>query len=170
MFAQHTVSGILPLVEEIKSKKKGRVKSVQKIIITICFLAITVCNVSAQTVVSSSLSPVAFLSVNGEKENNGNAPIDYSTSFFIKHISMDEKTKQQKINNVLTVNKSFTKLELKNITENKDVTDKGFMVVINLTATNNTDLTSKIKFLLKELNVNKVNYNNTEYTLTEFQF
>ena len=96
--------------------------------------------------------------------------IHYSTSFFIKHIVMDEATIQKHVATVLASKNSFSKLEITTVTENKDATDKGFMVVVDVTATNNADLTNKIIFLLNELNIPNVNYNSVVYKTQDFKF
>ncbi len=125
---------------------------------------------SAQNVSLTPNEPTAYISANGEKTGSGVGTINFSTSFFIKHIEMDEATKQAHINNVLNPKNSFSKVELINITENKDINDKGFMAIVDLKAIDNADLTSKIKFLLNELKVNNVNYNGVLYKTPDFNY
>ena len=113
---------------------------------------------------------IAYLNYNEEKTISEKGMIVYSASFFVKHIQMDEETKSQHISNVLNSNFPFSELKLVNITENNNLTDKGFMVVIVVKASDKNDLTAKIKYLLQELNILNVNYNNSEYKLTHFKF
>ena len=83
---------------------------------------------------------------------------------------MDEASKQQHIANVKKANPAFAILELINITENNNANDKGFMVIVDLKASNNDDLTTKLKSLFIELNVKNVNYNNVLYKTQDFNY
>lgn len=142
----------------------------KKIIGILIFIIVLVTPSLSQNKATTELTAVAYINYNEGKAARQNEMIVYSTSFFVKHIQMDEETKSQHISKVLNSNFSFSELKLVNITENNDIKDKGFMVVLDVKAVNKNDLTTKIKFLLEELNVFNVNYNNSEYKLTDFKF
>ena len=143
---------------------------VKKHFLFLSVLSFMVSALCAQTDALLDKVPVAYLSYNGEKTGSYKGVIEYSTSFFVKHIVMNESEKQKHIATVLSLSKSFSKLELKDITENKDPNDKGLMVILDLKATDNSDLSNKIKILLNELNIKTVNYLNTNYKIQDFKF
>ena len=141
-----------------------------KIVVLICLLFLINAKFTAQTTNAAVVPACAYLTINGEKLDNPNGWIDYNTSFFIKHIVMDEKTKQLHINAVLSGNKAFSILKLIDITDNKDKTNKGLMVELDVKASDNAGLAANIIFLLKELNVDAINYNDQFYQLQNFKF
>jgi hypothetical protein len=77
--------------------------------------------------------------------------------------------KQEHINKVLNSQKNFSELKLTNVNDS-ETKEKSVMVILNLTATDIADLNTKIKFLLTELGVEHVNYNNKFVSLKEFSF
>jgi len=142
----------------------------KKFYLVVCFVISSVGSAVSQNNAPPANEPVAYLSYNAEKLGSTNGTIVYATSFFIKHIVMDEKSKQQHVATFLKSNPSFSKLELKNFLDNKDAKENGIMVIVDLKATDNTDLTNKIKILLTELKVKNVNYSNAFYQLQDFKF
>ena len=142
----------------------------KKFYLLVCLFIYSVGSAVSQNNEAPVNEPVAYLSYNAEKLGGTNGTIVYTTSFFIKHIVMDEKEKQQHIASVLKSNPSFSKLELKNFADNKDTRDNGLMVIVDLKATDNIDLTNKIKLLLTELNVKNINYSNVYYQVQNFKF
>ena len=124
----------------------------------------------AQTVAIQYNEATAYLTFNGEKSPSINGAIEFNTSFFIKNFTLPQQEKQAHITKVLNSKMAFTDLQLTDVTENRDASIKSTMVVINLSGKDIVDLSNKIKFLFTELGVNKINYNNKEYTTQNFSF
>ena len=158
-------------------------KTLSKIILASVILLLSFYKSIAQTEDTKLSYPVAYLNFNGEKIGNDKHNIIYNTSFFIRNISksteanssvskvnsMDDKTKTEHMNNVLKSKFGFTVFKLDDAYDN-NLKDLEMMVTIKVTATDIADLNVKIKFLLTELGVEHVKYNNKFVSLKEFSF
>ena len=137
------------------------------LLLTVCFFSAN--NAVSQTSSTETKQPIAYLNFNGEKIGNDKHNIVYKTSFFIKNFTIEENKKQEHINKILNSQKNFSELKLTNVNDS-ETKEKSVMVILNLTATDIADLNSKIKYLLTELGVENVNYNNKFVSLKEFSF
>jgi len=158
-------------------------KTTLKSLLVYSILLLSLTKSTAQTTDAKQNYPIAYLNFNGEKIGNDKHNIIYNTSFFIKNISkesstnstvtkvnsMDANAKTEHMNTILKSKYGFTVFKLDDAYDNISK-DMEMMVTIKVTATDIADLNTKIKFLLTELGVDHVNYNNKFVSLKEFSF
>ena len=145
-------------------------KTLSKLLFTVGLLFLSGFYSFAQSNASTNKDAVAYLSINGDKMGNIENNIDYKTSFFIKHFSLTEQEKQTHITNVMNSKYGFKELIINDANDSQEKGVKDVIVIINVSASTIAELTEKIKFLLTELGVGKVDYNNALYTLKDFKF
>ncbi len=108
-------------------------------------------------------NPRALVSFNADK--TGSTQIDYNTSFMILDYNVSDDAKKTIKEAVLNSDHSIKQFEMSDVNGTS-----GLYVVVDFFAKDKQELTDKMKFILKEIGVEKVEYNGILVAVKNFSF
>ena|SRR3989344_8380001 len=132
-----------------------------KKIIVVLLLVIGFSTLQAQVV---GTNPRAVIGFNPDKR--GEVNIDFNSSFLTKDFNLNASEKNKVKETILKKHSSIKEIEFIDVDNNS-----GMLVKVNFFAKDKKELSEKIRAILTEIGISRVEYNGTTYnSLVEFSF